>query len=30
MIAKEVDVMTGLLKSAGFGVDIATTSGSPS
>ena len=29
MIAKEVDVMTGLLKSAGFGVDIATTSGSP-
>ena len=29
MISREVDVMTGLLKSAGFTVDIATTSGSP-
>jgi putative intracellular protease/amidase len=29
MISREVDVMTGLLKSAGLTVDIATTSGSP-
>ncbi len=28
MIATEVEVMTGLLKSAGFTVDVATTSGS--